>query len=106
MQASDGRYYDFYDVTVTVAPVNEPPTITTTSTSATALRQNENVTSRLYTYRATDPEGAATITWLVGGTDARFFVINERGEFSFREDSPPRTMSSPATRAGTTCTTC
>ena len=41
VQASDDRYYDTLDVTVTVTPVNEPPTITTTSSSATALRQNE-----------------------------------------------------------------
>ena len=64
----DGRYYGSFDVTVTVNDVNEPPAITTTSSSATALRQNENVTSRLYTYRATDPEGADTVTWSVGGS--------------------------------------
>ena len=85
----DGRYYGSFDVTVTVNDVNEPPTITTTSSSATALRQNENVTSRLYTYRATDPEGADTVTWSVEGVDARFFDIDERGQFSFKEASPP-----------------
>ena len=85
----DGRYYGSFDVTVTVTDVNEPPTITTTSSSATALRQNENATSRLYTYRATDPEGTDTVAWSVGGVDARFFTITERGEFSFKEDSPP-----------------
>ena len=86
----DGRYYGSFDVTVTVNDVNEPPAITTTSSSATALRQNENVTSRLYTYRATDPEGADTVTWSVEGVDARFFDIDERGgQFSFKEDSPP-----------------
>ncbi len=89
VQVTDGRYYDSYDVTVTVTPVNEPPTITTTSSSATALRQNENLTSRLYTYRATDPEGSATITWSVSGVDGRFFAITQRGEFSFREDRAP-----------------
>ena len=86
----DGRYYGSFDVTVTVNDINERPTITTTSSSATALRQNENVTSRLYTYRATDPEGADTVAWSVGGVDARFFDIDERGgQFSFKEDSPP-----------------
>ena len=88
VRASDGRYYGYLEVMVTVTPVNEPPTITTTSSSATGLRQSENQTSRLYTYRATDPEGA-TIRWLVGGTDERFFTINERGEFSFNENNPP-----------------
>ena len=85
----DGRYYGSFDVTVTVTDVNEPPTITTTNSSATALRQNENETSRLYTYRATDPEGADTVTWSVEGVDARFFDIDERGQFSFKEENPP-----------------
>ena len=88
VQASDGRVYGSFEETVTVTPVNEPPTITTTSSSATALRQNENQTLRLYTYRATDPE-RGDITWLVIGTDARFFAIDERGQFSFREENPP-----------------
>ena len=88
VQVSDGGYYGSHDVTVTVTPVNEAPTITTTSSSATGLRQPENRTSRLYTYRATDPEGVS-ITWSVGGIDGRFFTINERGEFSFKEDNPP-----------------
>ena len=52
VQVSDGSYYGTFEETVTVTPVDEPPTITTTSSSATALRQNENQTSRLYTYRA------------------------------------------------------
>ena len=88
VRASDGRYYGTHDVTVTVTPVNEAPTITTTSSSATGLRQPENRTSRLYTYRATDPEGGS-ITWSVGGADGRFFTIDQRGEFSFSENSPP-----------------
>ena len=88
VQVSDGSYYGTFEEMVTVTPVNEPPTITTTSSSATALRQNENQTSRLYTYRATDPE-SSTVTWSVGGVDGRFFAIDERGQFSFKEDSPP-----------------
>ena len=75
-------------MTVAVTDVNEPPTITTTSSSAMALRQRENLTNRLYTYRATDPEGS-DVTWSVGGTDGRFFTIDERGQFSFREENPP-----------------
>ncbi len=89
VRAYDGRVYGYLEVTVEVTPVNEPPAITTTSTSATTLRQPENRTTRLYTYRATDPEGAATVTWSVGGTDARFFTISDRGEFSFDESTPP-----------------
>ena len=89
VQASDDRYYDTFDVTVTVTPVNEPPTIATTSTSATALRQAENQTSRLYTYRATDPEGAGTVTWSVGGVDESFFAIDQRGQLFFSVTTPP-----------------
>ena len=88
VRASDGRLYGYLPVTVTVNDVNEPPTITTVSSSATTLRQDENRTSRLYTYRATDPE-RRTLTWSVGGTDARFFSIDDQGQFSFSETSPP-----------------
>ena len=88
VRASDGRHYGYFPVTVTVEDVNEPPTITTTSSSATALRQDENRTSRLYTYRATDPEGS-TIVWTVGGVDGRFFAIDERGQFAFSASTPP-----------------
>ena len=88
VRAYDGRYYGTFEETITVTPVNEAPTITTTSSSATGLRQPENRTSRLYTYRATDPEGSS-ITWSVGGTDSGFFTIDERGQFSFSETSPP-----------------
>ena len=87
VQVSDGRNYGSFDETVTVTPVNEPPTITTTS--KTEFTQPENRTTRLYTYRATDPEGGSTITWAVGGADSRFFFISGRGEFSFAPASPP-----------------
>ncbi len=88
VQASDGRVYGSFEETVTVTPVNEAPAITTTGGSATDLRQDENRTSRLYTYRATDPE-RETFTWSVGGADGHLFAIDERGQFSFRETSPP-----------------
>ena len=89
VRAYDNRNaYDFLDITITVTPVNEPPTITTTSSSATGLRQTENRTSRLYTYRATDPEGSS-IDWSVEGQDGRFFTIDQRGEFSFSANNPP-----------------
>ena len=99
VQATDGRYHDSYDVTVTVTPVNEPPTITTTSASATTMTHPENRTSRLYTYRVTDPEGAP-IAWTLGGVDARFFTIDERGQLYFSTSNPPdfeaRTVSGQA----------
>ena len=88
VQVSDGGVYGSFEETVTVTPVNEAPTITTTGGSATELRQDENQTSRLYTYKATDPE-RETITWSVGGVDGNFFAIDERGQFSFKEANPP-----------------
>ena len=88
IRASDGRNTGTLEEVqvVTVTDVNEPPTITTTS--RTAFSQQENRTSTLYTFRATDPEGA-TVTWTAGGTDGRYFAIDDQGRFSFREDSPP-----------------
>ena len=68
--------------------VNEPPIITTVSSSAMTLRQDENRTSRLYTYRATDPE-RRTLTWSVVGADRNHFTIDEQGQLSFSETSPP-----------------
>ena len=99
VQVSDGSVYGSLEETVTVTPVNEAPVITTTSGSAIELRQDENRTSRLYTYRATDPE-LSTITWSVGGTDRSFFAIDERGQFSFREDQTLRTSNSQGTQGG------
>ena len=66
--------------------VDEAPEIRSGST--TSFTQQENRTSRLYTYSATDPEEGA-VTWSVGGTDGRLFTIDERGQFSFKEENPP-----------------
>ena len=84
VRASDGRYYGYFAVTVTVEDVNEPPVINTGSRTEFTFR--ENGTGSLYTYRATDPE-RGTITWLKAGVDASFFTIDERGALSFT--NPP-----------------
>ena len=68
----DGRNYGSHEVTVTVTPVNEPPTITTTS--RTSFTQPENRISTLYTFRATDPEGG-TVAWSAAGPDGGDFTI-------------------------------
>ena len=86
VRAYDGRVYGSFDVTVTVTDVNESPEIG--SRSRDSFTQPENRTSRLYTYSATDPE-RSTVTWSVAGTDGRLFTIDERGQFSFDESSPP-----------------
>ena len=80
----DGRNYGSHDVRVMVTPVNEPPTITTTS--RTSFTQPENRISTLYTFRATDPEGG-DFEWDVAGPDASDFSISETGVLSF--SSPP-----------------
>ena len=74
VRASDGRYYGYLEVTVTVTPVNEPPEIN--SGSRTEFTYRENSTNTLYTYRATDPE-REPITWSAEGTDGRHFTIEE-----------------------------
>ena len=86
IQPSDGRNTGSCPVTVTVTDVNEAPEIRRGST--TSFTQPENRTTRLYTYSATDPE-RGTITWSVEGTDRNHFTIDERGQFSFKEESPP-----------------
>ena len=86
IRALDGRNTGALEEvqTVTVTGVNEPPTITTTS--RTAFSQQENRTSTLYTFRATDPE-RGTVTWTPGGADGNAFAMDERGALSFT--NPP-----------------
>ena len=94
VQVSDGSYYDTLDVTVTVTPVNEPPAIT--GRDSLSFRENTPVTTRLHTYRATDPEGE-DFTWQLGGLDAGDFTITEdssgRGVLTF---AAPPNFDSPA----------
>ena len=53
------------------------------------MRQDENRTSRLYTYRATDPERSTSDVVSGSGVDRNFFTIDELGQFSFSDTSPP-----------------
>ena len=62
---------------------NESPVITTTSRMT--FSYEENGTSVIYTFRATDPEGG-TITWTPGGADGGDFIM-EVGALTFA--SPP-----------------
>ena len=80
VRASDGRYYGTFDVTVTVEAVDEAPEFH--SNSQDSFSYQENQTSALHTYRATDPEGGS-ITWGLSGTDAAAFVISETGVLTF-----------------------
>ena len=65
-------------VTVAVTDVNEPPTVTENATPSVA----ENTTA-VATYRATDPDERATITWSVEDPGASDFTITNAGALSF-----------------------
>ena len=76
--ALDGNLTAKLDVEVTVTNVNEPVTIT----GSTSVTYAENDTTVLAVYSATDPEGSS-ITWEVVDTDAAWISISELGELSF-----------------------
>ena len=85
VRASDGRVHGTLEVTVTVTAVDEAPEFRRGSRDSFSYR--ENGTSALYTYRATDPEGAE-VAWSVGGADGEDFTIDrDSGVLAFRE--PP-----------------
>ena len=84
IRASDGRYYGTLNVTVTVEAVDEAPEFRRGSQDSFAYQ--ENATSAVYTYRATDPEGS-DVTWGLSGTDSSAFTMSETGVLSF--DSSP-----------------
>ena len=80
VRASDGRYYGTLDVTVTVQAVDESPEFR--SGSQDSFVYKENGTSAIYTYRATDPEGA-DVSWGWSGADSSAFIVSESGVLSF-----------------------
>ena len=84
VRASDGRYYGSLDVVVTVEAVNEVPEFQ--ANTKDSFSYQENGTSDLYTYRATDPEGS-DVTWHLSGDDISAFTISEDGVLSF--NNPP-----------------
>jgi hypothetical protein len=64
-------------LTVTITNLNEAPTLTNNSSSATyALTQAENITS-VVTYAATDVDAGASLSFsITGGSDSADFTIN------------------------------
>ena len=84
VRASDGRYYGTLNVTVTVEAVDEAPEFRRGSQDSFAYQENE--TSAIYTYRATDPEGS-DVTWGLAGIDRSAFTMSATGVLSF--NSPP-----------------
>ena len=86
----DGFNTATLDVTVTVTPVNEPPTVTGHETPS--LDENDENFSE--SYSASDPEGgASTFTWSLSGTDQGDFNISQVGALTFRKR--PTTKAPP-----------
>ena len=70
-----GNLYGSLDVAVTVTDVNEEAPVVTGRISL-SFRENTAITTRLYTYRATDTDRDTTIMWLVEGDDRDDFEID------------------------------
>ena len=79
IRASDGDLMSTLDVEVTITDTNESGNIT----GPTSVNYPENSTTTVATYSITDPDGDG-VMWIVAGTDAPRFSINEDGELSFR----------------------
>ena len=94
VRASDGRYYGSLDVTVTVEAVDEAPEFQRNTQDSFSYQ--ENGTSDLYTYRATDPEGN-DVVWGLSGDDSSVFTISETGVLSF---AAPPDYESPTDSGG------
>ena len=94
VQVSEGSYHETLDATVTVTPVNERPAIS--GRDSLSFRENTPVTTRLHTYRATDPEGDA-FTWHLGGLNDSAFEISDQGVLTF---AAPPDFDSPSGSGG------
>ena len=70
-----GNRYGSLDVKITVIDENEATPVVTGSRTL-SFRENTATTTRLYTYRATDRDRGATITWSVEGDDRDDFAID------------------------------
>ena len=78
VQVNDGANTATRPVTVRVLDVNEAPTVSGNATPSV----DENTTA-VATYRATDPDERATITWSVEDPGAGDFTITNAGALSF-----------------------
>ena len=76
-----------FDVTVTVADVNEGPEVSGRETISVQEYTDSNLdpqTQILATYTATDPEGSTISRWTLVGSDGGDFLISENGALTFR----------------------
>ena len=70
-----------FDLTVTVTPINEPPSVI----GQTSHSVNENSETFAASYSASDPEGSSTtLSWSLSGTDGGDFTITQSGQLTFR----------------------
>ncbi|MEJ1161702.1 beta strand repeat-containing protein [Prosthecomicrobium sp. N25] len=85
VQASDGISIDQKTVTVTVANVNEAPTVTSNGGGATATVTMAENGKAVTTVQGADPDGPATLGYVIaGGADAALFTIDAAtGALSF-----------------------
>ena len=79
IEVSDGTNTSTQALTITVADVNEAPTITDTTASISVV---ENVEDTVFDASATDPENA-TLNYSLSGTDAENLIIDSSGLITF-----------------------
>ena len=84
IRAYNGSTYGSLDVTVTVTDENEAEPVVT-GRDTLSFRENTATTTRLHTYRATDTDRDAELTWSVEGADGNDFTISTGGELFFRD---------------------
>ena len=76
--AADGTSTTTYPVTVTVTNVNEDPTFPDTEDGARSVDENTPAGRDIGSpVAATDPDHGATLTYILDGTDAEYFDIDE-----------------------------
>ena len=69
--------FDGHTLRVTVTNINEAPEITSTGTTLTAPSFDENGTSVVATYTATDVDANSNLMWSVENNDFGDFTITE-----------------------------
>ena len=72
--------FDGHTLRVTVTNINEAPEITSTGTTFTAPSFDENGTSVVATYTATDVDANSNLMWSVENNDFGDFTITENGD--------------------------
>ncbi|MEZ5729475.1 MAG: cadherin domain-containing protein [Burkholderiaceae bacterium] len=75
--ANDGTYDSgIVTASVAIAPINDPPTITSDGGGASALANVAENSTAVTTVTSTDPDGGVPAYTISGGADAAFFTID------------------------------